>query len=150
MIFFEKTDSNKCLICNNENKGVNIFDMSINRTIRNNANIITFAICNECIGNMSEYIKSHIISTELYDWQQVEGGIVEVDFLTALESNRLIKPVENDPFVRHNPYIGGGKDYLYPCTWLLLLSTYDEDEKTAKNHKNMMRLINGKWLIKPD
>jgi len=78
---------------------------------------------------------------ELYDWQQVEGRIVEVDFLTALESNRPIRPVEDDTFKGYHP----------PSTWLFLLSkriAYEEDEKTAKNHENMMRLIKGKWEIK--
>jgi len=69
MITLKKTDSNKCLICNNESGQIKIVDMAINRNIRtseyvNNANIITFAICENCIQEMCELIKYQVIESK--------------------------------------------------------------------------------------
>ena len=56
MIDFKKTDSNRCLICNNEPEDVSIFNMCINRPFRNNENVISFAICENCLMNMRKCI----------------------------------------------------------------------------------------------
>ena len=58
MVRFKKSESNKCLVCNNEQKYCKIFDMSINRPFRDNENIVTFAICDNCLKEMGEYIES--------------------------------------------------------------------------------------------
>jgi hypothetical protein len=55
MTEFILSNQQRCLLCNCANK--TILDMSINRPFRNNENVITFAICKDCLKEIGEVIE---------------------------------------------------------------------------------------------
>jgi hypothetical protein len=58
MLKFENSESKRCLCCNKENN--HIQEIKINRPFRNNENIISFAICDDCLIEMQGEIEKQL------------------------------------------------------------------------------------------